>query len=181
MANADNPHGLKPVYTLGGGPLRMRAYEAGVTTAIFKGDVVKMKTSGRLIAELTTTGGADIVGVAANYVAAGTTPATTVWVYDDPFTVFEVQSDGTTDPGATTAQAIIGNCGVLILTTGNTTSGIGAQEIDYSSCLTTATEGSHPLHIVGYYNHVLNDKSLAHARMLVLVGKNMWKKGTSAE
>ena len=110
MANSDAPNGLDPVYRLGGGPIPCRAYEAGVTTAIFAGDVVKMKTSGRIIAEVTTTIANDAIGVAANYVAAATTPATTVWVYDDPFTVFRIQSDGTTDPTAATADSFIGNC-----------------------------------------------------------------------
>ena len=173
MANLDAPNGLSPIYRLGGGPIPSRAYEAGVTTAIFAGDIVKMKTSGRIITEVTTTIAVDAIGVAVNYVAAGTTPAVTVWVYDDPFTVFRAQSDGTTDPSNATADSFIGNCGIAVLSTGNTTTGRSKHEIDYETIQTTAPITSHGLKILGWYKAANNDRSLAHADALVMV-KNLW-------
>ena len=182
MANVDNPNGLTPVYMLGGGAIPQRAYIAGVTTAIFAGDLVKMGTGGRVISETTTTLAADCVGVAANYVAAGTTPATTVWVYDNPWTVFEVQSDGITD---TDHKAFLGNAGPAVLTTGNTTSGRSKHEIDYAAsnagfATTTASETA-GLHVVGYFKHPDNDETLAHARLLVIIARHAYRITSYAE
>ena len=67
MANLDAPNGLSPIYRLGGGAIPSRAYVAGVTTAIFAGDLVKMGTGGRVITETTTTIAVDCIGVAVNY------------------------------------------------------------------------------------------------------------------
>lgn len=181
MANVDNPNGLTPVYMLGGGAIPMRAYNAGVTTAIFAGDLVKMGTGGRVIAETTTTLAADCVGVAANYIAAGTTPVDTVWVYDNPWTVFEVQSDGATD---TDHKAFIGNAGPAILTTGNTTTGRSKHEIDYASSAgfqTTTASETGGLSVVGYYKHPSNDETLAHARMLVIIARHLYRITGTAE
>lgn len=174
MANIDHPSGLRPVYRLGGGKVPMRPYEAGDTTAIYQGDVVKLKSNGRVIAEVTTTGTDKIVGVAANYVAAGDggPSGTTCWVYDDPFTVFALNSDGATDPGSTTAQGHIGNQVNLVLTTGNTTTKVSKQELDYST-ITTAT-GDHALRVLGFENNVRNDKTLAHADYMVMFARHMY-------
>jgi hypothetical protein len=105
-----------------------------------------MKTSGRIITETTTTIAVDCIGVAVNYVAAGTTP---------------------------TADSFIGNCGVAILTTGNTTTGRSKHEIDYTSIQTTAPITSHGLKVLGWYKAANNDRALAHADALVMV-KNLW-------
>lgn len=166
MANLDNPHGLNAIRMLNGGKIPMNKYTVAATTAIYQGDVVTLRANG-LVATLKTTGGADnILGVAANYTAA----SGTVWVYDHPETVFEIQSDGATDPGsAAAALAIIGEVGPLVVTAG---SGKRSQmEIDYSAITTSTAD---PLQVIGYYQGVDNDPTLAHARFLVLLREHIY-------
>ena len=174
MANVDHPHGLTPVMSRMHDTPRMTKYKATTTSAIFRGGLVTLRTAGN-VAACKTTGGADnVIGVAASYVAAGTSPAADVWVHDDPDTVFEVQSDGTTDPGATTAQAKIGaTCPVVNPATGTAASGQSNTEIDYSAISTGTAD---PLKIVGTYNIVGNDVTLAHARYLVVLNKHLLEK-----
>jgi len=168
MANTDAPHGLNAVKMLNGGKIPMNKYTVAATTAVYQGDVVTLRANG-LVATLKTTGGAtNIVGVAANYSAVGGE----VWVYDDPRTIFEVQSDGATDPGSTTSVAFRGNTGVLILTAGNTTTKVSKHELDYSSVTTSTAD---PLQIIGYYTAVDNDTTLAHARFLVLIKEHVYE------
>lgn len=174
MANVDYPHGLNAVMSRSKDTPRLTKYKATVTSAIFRGGIVCLRTGGQ-VAACKTTGGADnIIGVAANYVAAGTTPAADCWVYDDPDTVFEIQSDGTTDPGSTTAQAKIGaTCPLVNPATGTIGTGRSNTEIDYSA-ISTGTAA--PLKIVGIYNIVGNDAKLAHARYLVVLNKHLLEK-----
>jgi len=163
--NLDNPHGLNAIRMLNGGKIPMNKYTVATTTAVYQGDVVTLRAAGK-VATLKTTGGADnILGVAANYTAA----SGTVWVYDHPETVFEIQSDGATDPGSTTGWGQIGNTGPLIVTAGSGKR--SQQELDYSA-ITTGT--ADPLQIIGYYQGSDNDYTLAHARYLVLLREHIW-------
>lgn len=146
----------------------MNRYPTSATTVIYQGDVVTLRANG-LVATLKTTGGAaNILGVAASYAAV----SDYVWVYDDARTVFEIQSDGATDPGSTTAIAQVGNTAPLIVTAGNTTTKVSKHELDYNACTTGTAD---PLQIVGFYQGVDNDKTLAHARYLVLLKKNVFE------
>jgi hypothetical protein len=168
MSNLDNPHGLNAIRMLNGGKIPMNRYPTSATTVVYQGDVVCLRANG-LVATLKTTGGAaNILGVAASYGAV----SDEVWVYDDARTVFEIQSDGATDPGSTTAVAQVGNTCSLILTAGTAATKRSNHEIDYSS-ITTGT--ADPLQIVGFYQGVDNDKTLAHARYLVLLKKNVYE------
>lgn len=168
MANNDFPHGLNAVKMLNGGKIPMNQYIVATTSAIYQGDIVCLRAAGKAASLKTTGGAANIIGVAANYAAA----SGNVWVYDSPNTIFEIQSDGATDPGASTAQAQIGNTGVLIIATGNTTTYRSKLELDYSS-VTTGT--ADPLQIIGYWSGGANDYTLAHARYLVLLRmKHLW-------
>lgn len=174
MANNDYPHGLNAVMSRFKDTPKMTKYFANVTTAVFRGDVITQLASGR-VATLTTVSGADnIIGVAANYNPAGTTPAKEIWVYDDMDTVFEIQNDITTDPGLTTARGHLGGLADLVLTTGDTNSGQSKHELDTSDIGTTTTT---PLKIVGFYNIAGNDISLAHARYLVVLNRHLHEKG----
>ena len=168
MANSDAPHGLNAVKMMNGGKIPMHKYDVATTSAIYKGDVVCLRAAGRVASLKTTGGAANILGVAANYTAA----SGEVWVYDDPGTIFEIQSDGATDPGATTGLGLIGNTGPFIIATGNTTTKVSKLEVDYS-VITTGT--ADPIQIIGYYDGVDNDYLLAHARFLVLLKKNVFE------
>jgi hypothetical protein len=174
MTNVDHPHGLNAVMSRFHDTPRMTKYFANVTTAVFRGDVVKQATNGRVSRCTATAGNDNIIGVAANYSAAGTTPAKEIWVYDDMDTVFEIQNDITTDPGLTTARAHLGGLADLVITTGDVNSGQSKHEIDTSDIGTTTTT---PLKIVGFYNIAGNDISLAHARYLVVLNRHLHEKG----
>lgn len=175
MTNKDHPHGLLAVMSRMKDTPRMTEYPCNVTTAVFRGDVVVLQANGR-IHRLTTAVGVDnIVGVAAAYMAAGTTPAKKIAVYDDPDTVFECQTDGTTDVGETTERARVGSNANLIVTAGSTATGQSIQELDDSSVTTAGATAS--LKIVGLYDIVDNQVGLAHARYLVMLNKHIWQKG----
>lgn len=168
MANADAPHGLNAVKMLNGGKIPMHKYTSAATTAIGQGDIVTLRAAGKAAALKTSGGANNILGVAASYAAV----SSDIWVYDDPDTIFEIQSDGATDPGSATAAGHVGNTAVLIVAnTYNTTTKISKMELDYSS-ITTGT--ADPLQIVGFYDGVNNDPTLAHARYLVLLRKHIW-------
>lgn len=176
MANKDFPHGLLAVMSRMKDTPRMTNYFANVTTAIFRGDPLILQANGR-IASMTTNTSVNIVGVAASYNAAATTPAVEIAVYDDPDTIFEVQSDGTTDPTLATARGHIGGTCDLTLTTGGTNTGQSKMELDYSSIGTTAT--ALPLKIVGLYDIVDNDPALKNGRYLVILNKHIQAKGVA--
>lgn len=147
MANADAPFGLRPVRYLSGAPYNgaARKYYIPSTdtdSAAFIGSVVKL------------TGGADANGipvVTANVATAdavvgvvvGVVPETAdstiyranstsryVMVADDPNLLFEVQEDST--GGALAATAAGGTCILAGFTSGSTTTGLSAVELDSS-------------------------------------------------
>lgn len=177
MANKDHPHGLLAVMSRMKDTPRMTLYPCNATTAIFRGDVVILKTNGRISTLGTAAGVANIVGVAAAYNPAGTTPVQSMLVYDDPDTVFEIQDDSTTDPGATTNKVNVGANANLTLTTGDTNSGQSKHELDHSSITTAGVTAA--LKIMGFYDIVDNDISLKNARFLVMLNRHIWQKGVA--
>lgn len=131
MANVDNARGFKPMRVSNGGEPRMRRYKANVTTDVFQGDVVQMLAAGTVKTIVTTTGNTFVLGIAANRVDASTQATSQdLWVYDDPDQEFEVQDDG---EAATPSQAVVGSTFALIITTGNTTTGLSKHEVDASA------------------------------------------------
>jgi len=140
------------------------------TSGVGEGDIVALLATGEVKAMTTTGGVANIIGVARNHAET----ACTVWVMDDPMTVFEIQSDGATDPGSTTAIGHIGNNAPMVYTVHSSSSDLSQCELDYSA-ITTGT--ADPLQIIGFYNGADNDKTLAHARYLVLLNKHLFKTG----
>lgn len=177
MANKDHPHGLTAIMSRMHDTPRLNTYVAGVTTAIFRGDVVTLKANGRVASLLTTAGAANQLGVAASYVAAGTTPAVNIGVHDDPDTIFEIQGDSTTDVAEATIVAEIGEEADIARGAGSTASGQSAFELDSSSITGTATTSAKPLQIVGHYKITDNDLSKAHVRYLVVLNRHIWEKG----
>lgn len=172
MPNLDHPHGFRAVRMLNGGKIPTHNYTVSATTAVYEGDLLTLKAGGRVRATASTAGtthGYKIVGVAAHYTAAGNDVA----VYDDPFTIFAIQSDGATDPGSSTALAKVGANAAMIAGTANTTSKLSAHEVDYSS-LTTAV--NHWLKVMGYENRHTNDQTLSHADMEVMLNYHFWTK-----
>jgi len=173
MANVDHPHGLNPVMSRFHDTPRITEYYANVTTAIGRGDPVVLQADGRVNCLLTPAGSAQIIGVAAQYNAALTTPSVKIGVYDDPDTIYEIQSDGTTDPGTVAAAiAHIGSVADLVTTDCTAASGQSNVELDYSDI--DQTTGA-AVKIVGLYDIVGNDVTLAHARYLVQFQKHAFK------
>jgi len=162
----------------------MTQYKAFVNTttpvAIFRGDVVQLLATGD-VKSVTVTGQVTAaLGVAANYVPAlAANDQADVWVHDDPDTIYEVQSDGTTDPGSVAvAQAHIGQTAIIATpdatnSLGGTASGQSGWELDYSDLGTDTTAS---LKIVGLYDQVGNDVTLAHARYLVVLQNHISEK-----
>ena len=122
MANVDWPHGFKFAYTTHGGPPQITKY-LSTAAKIFPGDYVKKDGSGRVLA---VTAVADNgIGVAASYCPA--TAGSDIYVYDDlANTVFECQADDATLANDTQN----GNFFDIIVTTGDTTTLQGKQELD---------------------------------------------------
>lgn len=168
MSNQDNPHGLRAVISQANKNPRMTKYRVGTTTPVYKDDVVQLLATGK-VKTITTVGGVNaIIGTAASY--GGTSNTTGIWVFDDPDTLFEVQSDGTTDPGASTALSKIGNTANLILTTGNTATKNSKHELDYSDLGTDTTA---PLKVLGYHKRVTNNQNSSHAIFLVKLNRHI--------
>lgn len=169
MANTHNARGFVPIRGYGGNEPRLRRYKANVTTDIFRGDLVSLATAGTVFSTVTTTGSATVVGVAANRIKHGdSTTSQDIWVYDDPNQDFELQDDGA---AATPSQASVGATAVLIMTTGNTTTGISKQELDASGLGVAATDAviiegfkTGPTFTIGKY-----------ASHIVRINRHLWK------
>jgi hypothetical protein len=135
MANIDAPHGLVPLYKIGGGPIISNEYDkdASEGTAIFIGDVVTREADENIKAG-GTPGTTLWLGVARNYGAASL--ATIHQVCDDPFTVFEAQDDGI---GTAIVEADMGlNCN-FIFGAGVVATGVSGHELDLSTKDVTVT------------------------------------------
>ena len=158
MANVDAAFGYRPIGKVGSGVnnagTSLYAIGDNYNTSIFKGDHV-MQASGLVIAG--TAGGDNNLGVFngcfyidptsakptwSNYYPADTNVTNTgsisgstnidAYIYDDPYTLFEAQCDGTI------AKTDIGKNTDTILGTSSTVNGLSKTEIDSGSEATTA-------------------------------------------
>lgn len=171
MANTSNARGLAPYQGAGGTP-RLKKYKASTTTATYRGDVVALNASGVVHPIATTTGSAKIVGVAANYVAAGGSTNGDVWVWDDPDQQFLITDDGL---AATPSQVYVGSTFALIVGAGNTTTFQSNMTLDASSTGVSATQ---PLLVQGF----VTGPTLAidkYATEIVMLNRHIYKKGST--
>lgn len=149
MPNTDAPSGSKPVRHASGGTIRQNEYAmtSGYASNIFTGDTVILTTAG--VVELSAVGSINVIGVFAgcSYTNAGGErlfsrywPASTVatnikaYVWDDPYTVFEVQAVGTM------TQALVGTNADILATAGSTTTGQSRQEVDLATAVATTAQ-----------------------------------------
>ena len=160
MANKDTPRGFWPLRHLTGGIMRASEYTiaSAYNTAIFSGDMVKLVAAGGI--EVAAAGnrvlgvfhGVQYTNAAGEVVFSKYWPASTVatyikaFVYDDPFTVFGVQSAGST------VAADVGNLGDHVNTAGSATTGFSAQELNGTT--STAYAG---FRVLGKVNAPNND------------------------
>lgn len=126
MANIDAPRGFWPIRHLAGGKIRTNSYTATTSATIYKGDLLKVVANGTV-----EIGAADIgiaaIGIAAEYIASASA-GQLVQVYDDPYIVFGVQCDS----GTAAAATDIFYCTDHVATTGSSSTGQSANELDSS-------------------------------------------------
>ena len=147
MANVDAAFGFVPVRHMSGNAPRTNKYTitSGLAENIFSGDMVILTADGVLTpAGATETnqigvfGGVSYTASDGSYVYSEYWPSGTVatdiiaYVYDDPYTVFKVQSAGTS------AQTNIGNCADIVAGAGSTTTGRSGFEISGTMAAGTA-------------------------------------------
>ncbi len=154
MANTDAPFGFRPSGKVGGNPdngaLTEQKIKSDYATAMFQGDLVKF-ASGYI--NISAAGDAGLmVFNGLKYDDSSTNKPTfknffdgtalgvegEVFVYDDPYQVYEAQSDS--DEAST--QAHVGTFADHIKThSGNTTTGISGDEIDLPSSASVTLTG----------------------------------------
>ena len=138
MANVDAAFGFTPVRQMSGNAPRANKYTiaSGLAENIFKGDLVILIASGLLTPHTATEtnnigvfAGVSYTAADGSYVYSEYWPTGTVateiiaYVYDDPQTVFKVQSAGTT------AQTNVGNCADVVAGAGSTLTGQSGFEL----------------------------------------------------
>ena len=152
MANTDAPFGFRPSGKVGGNPdngaLSEYAIKSDYATAMFQGDLVKFATGHINVGAAGNTGLMVFNGL--KYDDSSTNKPTfknffdgtalgvqgEVFVYDDPYQVYEAQGDSATAP----TQAMVGLYMDSVKThAGNSTTGISGDELDVSTNSTTLT------------------------------------------
>ena len=179
MANVDAAFGLVPIRHLSGnGYSRANKYTitSGLSENIFTGDLVIITADGVITPH--TAGEVNNIGVFAGvsytasdgsyvyaqYFPSGTTATNIIaYVYDDPYTVFKVQSAGTP------AQTNIGNCADVVAGAGSTTTGQSGFEMSG-----TMSNGTATCKILGVYDGPENALG-ANAIMEVLINEHLLK------
>ena len=156
MANADAAFGFVPVRHMSGNAPRANKYTITSTLAenIFTGDLCIVTAAGVITphtaAEVNNIGvfagvsytASDGSYVYSEYWPSGTTATDIVaYVYDDPYTVFKVQSAGTP------AQTNIGNCADVVAGAGSTVTGQSGFETSGTMAAGIAT-----CKIIGLYD-----------------------------
>jgi hypothetical protein len=148
MANVDAAFGFVPIRHMSGNAPRTNKYTIASELAenIFKGDLVIIVAAGTLTPHTATETNnigvfdgcsytaSDGSYVYSEYWPTGTTATNIIaYVYDDPYTVFKVQSAGTT------AQTNIGNCADVVAGAGSTITGQSGFEISGTMAAGIAT------------------------------------------
>ena len=194
MANIDSPFGLRPHNKIGSTPNGngLTPYKiqipgvAGSSSAIYQGDMVIPLTNGLVDVSAADGGSVAILGVMAGceYIALDGTPTfsnhypgtstlksgteATVFVYDDPTQVYEVQCDATLTNLATATALIHSNAEGAGFGS-ETANGISSGELSVASAgATTATDN---FRIIGFKD--VADIDYAAAGVVALVKLNL--------
>ena len=178
MANVDSPFGFVPSRHMSGSPIRTNKYTitSGLAENIFNGDLVILTTDGVITPHTATETNNLGVFAGVSYTASdgsykfseywpsGTTGTNIIaYVYDDPYIVYKVQSDGSP------AQTDLGACADVVAGTGSTTTGQSAFELNSSMGTGTAT-----CKLIGLYESPENAFG-ANAVMEVLINEHILK------
>lgn len=194
MANIDSPFGLRPHNKLGSAPNSngMTPYKvqingvAGSSSAIYQGDMVIPLTNGLVDVSAADGGSVAILGVMAGceYIALDGTPTfsnyypgtsslksgteATVFVYDDPTQVYEVQCDASLTNLATATALIHSNAEGTGFGS-EQANGISSGEISVASA--GATTNTDNFRIIGFKD--VDDIDYASAGVVALVKLNL--------
>jgi len=148
MANVDAAFGFVPIRHMSGNAPRTNKYTiaSGLAENIFTGDLVILINTGLLTPHTATEtnnigvfAGVSYTASDGSYVYSEYWPSGTVatdivaYVYDDPYTVFKVQSAGAP------AQTNIGNCADVVAGAGSTVTGQSGFEISGTMAAGIAT------------------------------------------
>lgn len=165
MANLDNPRGLVPF----GEVKHVGHYKKDASaTAIFQGTPVILESDGYIAPY--SSGGGDLLGVAAKY-SATLTADNDIEVYDDPNQEFIIQDDAS----ATSAITNIGNCADCTAESGNTSTGISTCELSITGAgATTAQLKIKGLANTIYPTGVTNDWG-ANADLIVQINEHLYR------
>lgn len=168
MANTDIPNGMRAVKAKYGTAPERKKYLVKASTIIYEGQPVCFNTTGNIVAFTTTLAiKGQVAGVADNYVASAAADRS-VYVYDDPNQLFEMQSD---DDSLSVLTDYLGKLFLIInATTGHTTLLHSKAEIDGSSgtsVLGTLATQIQALQIVKESDSIGNAKKVEFSRYQV--------------
>jgi len=178
MANVDSPFGFVPSRHMSGSPIRTNKYTitSGLAENIFNGDLVILTADGVITPH--TAGEENNIGVFAGvsytasdgsykfseYWPSGTTGTNIIaYVYDDPYIVYKVQSDGSP------AQTDIGSNAEVVADAGSTTTGQSGFQLNSSMA-----SGTRTCKLIGLYESPENAFG-ANAVMEVLLNEHILK------
>lgn len=184
MSATNAPFGMRPSYHMSGGTIRNRSLKNGLSAAyannIYSGQPVKLVTGG-VINEVTSTSD-EFVGSfdgvtytptgdrprVANYWPGGTAfvaGSMTVFFYDDPMIVYDIQADGTV-----AQTAIAGGTEFTNLTAGSTETGLSA-----CTCSNTiAGSGNKQMRIIDLAGLPDNDWGDAYTVVRVIIALHQY-------
>lgn len=186
MANADTPHGLRPVQYVGGAPYtgKVNRYYIPATDSTgpnYIGQLVKPAGSADANGVMTVTGNVSTGNAVLGPIVAvePETADSTVYrpddvgryvlVADDPDLMFAIQDDAAATPTA----AIVGNAADLTgFTSGSTSSGLSATEISMAS-ITASGDGTEDVIIIGLLRTPDNEIG-DHAEWLVRLNNHFF-------
>ena len=178
MANVNAAFGLVPVRHMSGNVPRANKYTiaSGLAENIFTGDLCIIDANGQVTPHTATE--VNNIGVFAGvsytasdgsyvysqYWPTGTTATNIIaYIYDDPYTVYKIQSAGTP------AQTNIGNCADVIAGSGSTTTGQSGFSLNG-----TMSNGTATCKIIGLWESP--DNSMAQYAVLeVLINEHLLK------
>tara|TARA_R100000458_G_C8268531_1_gene243358 strand:+ start:358 stop:909 length:552 start_codon:yes stop_codon:yes gene_type:complete len=178
MANVDAAFGFVPLRHMSGYAPRANEYTiaSGLAENIFTGDLCILDANGQVTPHTATETNNIGVFAGVSYTASdgsyvysqywptGTTATNIIaYIYDDPYTVFKVQSAGTP------AQTNIGNCADVVAGTGSTTTGQSGFEISGTMANSAAS-----CKIIALYKSPSNAFG-ANAVMEVLINEHLLK------
>ena len=178
MANVDAAFGFVPLRHMSGYAPRANEYTiaSGLAENIFTGDLCILDANGQVTPHTATETNNIGVFAGVSYTASdgsyvysqywptGTTATNIIaYIYDDPYTVFKVQSAGTP------AQTNIGNCADVVAGTGSTTTGQSGFEVSGTMANSAAS-----CKIIALYKSPSNAFG-ANAVMEVLINEHLLK------